>query len=403
MCDFLATRIDTQMPQETATWPTPRSLLETANITEQSRAALEGELQICLEMAFDLFIDARSLGYRTGALRLDSALGESWRRTSGANTESAKRAWTRALGNPFLSDIEREDVVLALAKIRNVPKYYGKRRSNGADNEGGLGKENSAPDRISISTFLKFGRTARQVGDLLVELNLADANPFDICSWSTAEEARLRQLERPSEPRNSSGAVESYLSSPMFRGDMRDPGDPLFWVPLLMRLGGLRLEEAVHLTTRDLQYRDGMPVIRIDRNSKTPKARREIPVTRRLQDLGLVGLFELRQDQKETMLFPQLSEDRPGTGTTRFRRDFVRYCDTHGIDASALHINDFRKTLQCELLEKGYPNDVVRRALGHVTREILRIPFLNDILRREIHEALSDVGTGLPGIVNPLR
>ncbi len=180
MRDILATRIDTEMPQETTTWQSPRSLLEAANITEQSRAVLDGELRICLETAFELFIDARSLGYRPGALRLDAARGEHWRRISGANTQSAKRVWTRALGNPIFSDIDREDVALALAKIRNLPKYHGKRCSNGANHESGLGKETSAPDRIGISTFLKFGRTARQVGDLLVELNLKDANPFDL-------------------------------------------------------------------------------------------------------------------------------------------------------------------------------------------------------------------------------
>ncbi len=182
MRDILANQIDTAMHPDASSQRALRSLLDPANLTEQSQSILTGERQICVETAFDLFMEARSLGYRAGARRLDTARGEHWRRISGANTQSAKRVWTRALGNPFFSDIEREDVVLALEKIRNLPKYHGKRCSNGADHESGLGKETSAPDRIGISTFLKFGRTARQVGNLLVELNLEDANPFDICS-----------------------------------------------------------------------------------------------------------------------------------------------------------------------------------------------------------------------------
>ncbi|GGH40261.1 Phage integrase family protein [Cribrihabitans marinus] len=402
MRDILATRIDTEMPQETTTWQSPRSLLEAANITEQSRAVLDGELQIRLETAFELFIDARSLGYRPGALRLDAARGEHWRRISGANTQSAKRVWTRALGNPFFSDIEREDIILALEKIRNLPKYHGKRCSNGANHESGLGKETSAPDRIGISTFLKFGRTARQVGDLLVELNLKDANPFEICYWSTAEEARLRQQARPSGTRDWSEAVKCYLSSPMFKGAMRDAGDPLFWIPLLMRLGGLRLDEAVHVTIQDLQYRDGMPVLCIDRDAKASKSFREIPVSQRLQDLGFVDLFELRRDQKETLLFPQLAEVRPGSGSARFRKDFIRYCETHGMDASTLHAHDFRRALHHALLEQECPEHVVRSAMGQMSRDTSG-KFLDDSLLQTVQQALSEAGAGLPDIVGPNR
>ncbi|XDA99747.1 tyrosine-type recombinase/integrase [Sulfitobacter sp. LCG007] len=399
---ILANETATTIWRTTADQSVPRHLLDPANRIEQSQSILAGEHQVCLSEAFDIFMDAKSQGYRSGARLIDAVRGEHWRRISGAHTQSAKRVWTWALGNPIFSDIDREDVVLALAKIRNLPKYHGKRCSNGAVNESGLGKQTSAPDRIRISTFLKFGRTARQVGDLLVELNLEDANPFDICSWSTAEEARLRQQERQFVPRNSSEAVKGYLSSPMFKGAMRDPGDPLFWIPLLMRLGGLRLDEAVHLKIRDLQYRNGMPVICIDRDGKTPAARREIPVTRRLQDLGLVDLFELRRDQKETLLFPQLAEGRPGSGSTRFRKDFIRYCETHGIDASTLHAHNFRRALHHALLEQECPEHVVRSAMGQMSRDTWD-KFLDDSLLQTVQQALSKAGADLPDIVGPNR
>ncbi|ATI42075.1 hypothetical protein CBW24_08680 [Pacificitalea manganoxidans] len=402
MRDILATEFEATFGPETANRWATRHLLEAADLTEQSKAMLAGELQICLETAFDLYIEARSVGYRLGIRRLDAARGEHWRRISGANTQSAKRVWTRALGSPFFYDIEREDVLLALEKIRNLPKGHGKRRFAGDKNEGKIREEATVSQRIGVTTFLKIGRAARQVGDFLAELELAEANPFDVCSWSTAEEARLRQQERLSETRDWSEAVECYLSSPMFKGDMRNVGDPLFWIPLLMRLGGLRLDEAVHLTIRDLQYRDGMPVICIDRYGKTPAARREIPVTRRLQDLGLVDLFELRRDQKETLLFPQLAEGRPGSGSTRFRKDFIRYCETHGIDASALHAHDFRRALHHTLLEQECPDPVVRNVMGQVSRDTWS-KFLNDSLLQTVQQALSKAGAGLPDIVGPNR
>ena len=154
----------------------------------------------------------------------ETARGESWRRTSGANAESAKRFWTRALGNPFFSHIEREDVVHALKEIRNLPKGHRKRRASGDGKEGRISEETTNSHRIGVTTFLKIGRAARQVGDFLVELELADANPFDVCSWSTVQEARLRLQERPSDRHGWSKGVDSYLSSPIFRGDIQDAG-----------------------------------------------------------------------------------------------------------------------------------------------------------------------------------
>lgn len=194
-------------------------------------------------------------------------------------------------------------------------------------------------------------------------------------------------------------------SSPIFRGAIGDAGDPLFWVPLLMRLGGLRLGEAVHLAPGDLQCRDGIPVIcigSIDRDAKTAGSRRKIPVTPRLQDLGLIDLFELRRDQNETVLFPQFSEHRPRTDLARFRRHFVRYCAAHGIKASALHFDDFRNALHRELLEKGCPSDVVRVALGHMARET-HVPFLDDSLRAAVYDAMAKAGDDLPDIVGPFQ
>ncbi len=188
----------------------------------------------------------------------------------------------------------------------------------------------------------------------------------------------------------------------MFRGDLRDAGDPLFWIPLLMRLGGMRLEEAVQLATRDLQYRDGMPVIRVDQNAKTPKSIRKVPVSRRLQDLGLVDLFELRRDQNEALLFPQLAADRLGTATARFRKDFIRYCETHGIDASTLQAHDFRRALHHALLEQECPDHVVRSAMGQMSRDTWD-KFLDDTLLQTVQQALSEAGAGLPDIVGPNR
>jgi integrase len=393
----------------TATYPLapssgrPRCRLEAKTLSDQSKAVLAGERQICLEVAFDLYIELKAQGYRPGNNRLDVARGQFWHQHSSANTASAKRAWLRALGNPLFFDIERADVARALQEIRNLPKYHGKQGGGDhADDDGRIDEDPPARDRIRAATYIRIGRTARQVGDLLVELDLADGNPFEICSWSSADEARLRGQDRPPSRARDLHEVDVYLSSPIFRGAIEDTGDPLYWVPLLMRLAGLRLGEAIHLAAGDLQYRDSKPVIRIDRAAKNVASRRDIPVSQRLQALGLIDLFEQRRAQKEAMLFPQLSGAGTRVGRERFRRHFVHYCEMHGIDASALHFADFRKALHRELLDKGYPNDVVRIALGHVARET-HVPFLDDSLRAAVYDAMAKAGEDLSDIVGAFQ
>ncbi|QYX55517.1 tyrosine-type recombinase/integrase [Roseovarius sp. SCSIO 43702] len=386
---------------------TPRSLHEAGDLSIQSRAVLAGERQICLEAAFDLYIELKAQGYRPGNHRLDVARGQSWRQHSSASTASAKRVWQRVLGNPLFFGIERADVARALQEIRNLPKYHGKHQGGGdaADENGRMDQDPSAQAPISAATFMRIGRTARQVGDLLIDLGLAVDNPFDLCSWSLTAEAHLRRQDQPGNRARDLHEVDVYLSLPIFRGIIGEAGDPLFWVPLLMRLGGLRLGEAVHLAPADLQYRDGIPVIciaSIDRDAKTAGFRREAPVARRLQDLGLIDLFELRRKQREVVLFPELSEHRPRADMARFRRHFVRYCAAHGIKASALHFNDFRKALHRRLLEMGCPVDVARVALGHVARET-QVPFLDDNLRAAVYDALAKAGEDLPDIVGPFQ
>ena len=105
---------------------------------------------------------------------------------------------------------------------------------------------------------------------------------------------------------------------------------------------------------------------------------------------------------QETLLFPQLAEVRPGSGSARFRKDFIRYCETHGIDASTLHAHDFRRALHHAMLEQECPDPVVRNVMGQVSRDTWS-KFLDDTRLQTVQQALSKAGADLPDIVGPNR
>ena len=90
-----------------------------------------------------------------------------------------------------------------------------------------------------------------------------------------------------------------------------------FWVPHLALMLGLRLSEVAQLHTDDLFEREGRWWLRIQRGCGPPlrdRPRRELPVCRQLEKLGLIELFQRADAEESQPLFPSLvASTRPGS------------------------------------------------------------------------------------------
>ncbi len=72
-------------------------------------------------------------------------------------------------------------------------------------------------------------------------------NPFSRARPNSMELAARREAEADPERSPWGDALPDLLASRIFVEPLKDPGDPLFWVPLLGFFTGLRMEEALHL------------------------------------------------------------------------------------------------------------------------------------------------------------
>lgn len=128
----------------------PRILLDRPLLSEGSRAALEKQRGITLVEATELYYELGSWGY----------------------------------GAPFSVHQKRraipEKLKGATVEERLCEDHRSKRR---------------LVARISVTTYVKHGRVMRAVGDMLMDMQLIDQNPFGICKWGNKEIAELKSTE----------------------------------------------------------------------------------------------------------------------------------------------------------------------------------------------------------------
>ncbi|SFQ27099.1 hypothetical protein SAMN04488047_1871, partial [Tranquillimonas alkanivorans] len=162
----------------------------------------------------------------------------------------------------------------------------------------------------------------------------------------------------------------ALFGSPVFREELEDVGDPLFWAPLIARLQGCRMEECLQLGPEDFGSDRGIPYMRV-RNTiingvKTLTSERTVPVHPQLVELGLLKLVELRRRQGHIRLFPFLTRGKcKGTFSANFSKSFAYYRRKNDIYWAGLDFHALRTTFQNDLLSDDKSDAIRCRLIGH--------------------------------------
>ncbi|HHX8681680.1 TPA: site-specific integrase [Vibrio diabolicus] len=143
-----------------------------------------------------------------------------------------------------------------------------------------------------------------------------------------------------------------------------------YWLPILARFTGARINELCQLYKEDIKNIDGIVCISINRNTtdkrlKTPNSERLIPVHPRLIELGFIKHVNSISSER---VFPELKLERDGYATAaskwygRFKTKlgFSRGHDFHS----------FRHTFANELKNALVPSIVAAELLGHAQETI---------------------------------
>ncbi|MFI8609021.1 tyrosine-type recombinase/integrase [Pseudomonas sp. NPDC077649] len=142
-----------------------------------------------------------------------------------------------------------------------------------------------------------------------------------------------------------------------------------YWLPLLARFTGARLEELCQLHVDDITTTQGIPCIRIDDSRKGQKlknqsSRRILPIHHQLLSLGLLEHVETVRAAGHYRLFPDLEATRDKLGHAPSKW-FSRYKTKLGIDDPRKTFHSFRHTFIDDLREAGVQDSLIKRMAGH--------------------------------------
>ena len=142
-----------------------------------------------------------------------------------------------------------------------------------------------------------------------------------------------------------------------------------YWLPLLGRTTGARLEELCQLRVDDLIEQQGIQCIRIDdsregQNLKNSSSRRILPMHPALIDLGLMQHAETVRRTGAVRLFPELEAVRGKLGHAPSKW-FGRYKTKQGITDPRKTFHSFRHTLIDDLRDAGVQDSLIKRIAGH--------------------------------------
>lgn len=142
-----------------------------------------------------------------------------------------------------------------------------------------------------------------------------------------------------------------------------------YWLPLLGRTTGARLEELCQLRVDDFIEQQGIPCIRIDdsregQNLKNSNSRRILPLHPSLIEQGLLQYAESVKTAGADQLFPELEAVRGKRGHAPSKW-FGRYKTKLGITDPRKTFHSFRHTFIDDLRDAGVQDSLIKRMVGH--------------------------------------
>lgn len=142
-----------------------------------------------------------------------------------------------------------------------------------------------------------------------------------------------------------------------------------YWLPLLARFTGARLEELCQLHIDDITSYQGIPCIRVDdrhgdQKLKNQSSRRVLPIHPKLLELGLLEYAESIRDRNHSRLFPDLVPTRGKLGHAPSKW-FSRYKAKQGVSDPRKTFHSFRHTFIDDLREAGVQDSLIKRMAGH--------------------------------------
>lgn len=289
-------------------------------------------------------------------------------------------------GKTDVRHLKQANLARMVEVLLALPKSYGKRPTDATKPIDDVLEEARALPKTQVG--MSPGTVNRYIVHFAALINAAKDQGIEITEEFRFSSLRRREVMRAIDKKRTFKTAElkeffqhRYWTDPGTKGKKLPPlairrRSGLYWVPLICAYTGARREEIAALTPGDYKCEDGVPFLHITetevRSVKSLPSRRKLPLHKDLIDLGLPGLIEEAQTNKQRLLFPDLKEpssDILGRKVGRYMERFVD--EIWGPDGDGLTLHSMRHHAKfCWSRDKTVSEDVRRALMGHEGKDV---------------------------------
>ena len=189
--------------------------------------------------------------------------------------------------------------------------------------------------------------------------------------WTKRELEKREILQEDNSRMIWGDALPQLFRTPLFQGELKDIGDPMFWAPIISVFHGLREEEALQLRVDDIRIENNVDYFDLKvgagwQSLKSTAAKRKVPIHRELIALGFLELVSMRRRDGEDRLFPHLTRGKNRkTLSENFTKDFTRFRKSNGVYEKRIDFHSFRTQFNVELIRSRTDSEIRHILMGH--------------------------------------
>ncbi|WP_448106961.1 site-specific integrase [Pseudomonas azerbaijanoccidentalis] len=287
--------------------------------------------------------------------------GGTWREISTFEVERALRDLFELIGDMPVEAFDAQQARLLKERLSRCPQYFGLR----PEYEG-----------KTLKQVVESGATYKTITAVTVNNRLRKLSAF--MNWCksngyVAENPLMRLKVMTGAAKDARLSFEATDLTVLLDSDAlmiearKHPWR--FWLPLLGRFTGARLEELCQLRIDDFIQQQGIQCIRIDdsnegQNLKNSSSRRTLPLHPSMVELGILRYVDSVKATGADRLFPELEAVRGKLGHAPSKW-FGRYRAKRGVTDPRKTFHSFRHSFIDELRDAGVQDSLIKRMVGH--------------------------------------
>ncbi|MDO5622994.1 MAG: tyrosine-type recombinase/integrase [Paracoccus sp. (in: a-proteobacteria)] len=175
---------------------------------------------------------------------------------------------------------------------------------------------------------------------------------------------------------------QQLLATEAWTSDKTAITDPIYWVPLIARLSGMRSEEILQLKPANIRSLDGVYYFEIERGTgqsvKSENGKRLVPIHSQLLELGFLELVAHQRRLAKRRIFDTIQRARTKKNTYAeiMNGRFEYYRKRHDVYERRLDLHGLRTTFNSECVALAVPDTARRYLMGHQNPDVGIVNYL---------------------------